>query len=475
MIRSMPKRFKISGTVVLVVLLLLALSPLFISLEQFRPEIEGKLTETLGQQVQLGELQVYLLPAPKLRIASLRVGDEQLVANKVDIYPRLLALLDKRIDIHHLNIKDLKLTQGFIDGLAQLGTKQGAEDEKGEVAIDFGLQRVSVDQLQVGLAGTKNLGPYELELSLDGELMPVIAWLQATDGSLRIDLKAEAEHYTLALQAGDWQVPLGPGWQFQRLAAVGKLDRNILDITSFSANLYKGRLSGTALLGWESDWNLIGNLESKSLQLEPFLAPLLDKPVIAGALTGKGAFSMRADSVAELGKRPGVQADFLIADGVIYNADLEKATDLLSNEAVKGGQTPFSKLSGQLAMQAGAISLRELEVKSDTLEATGKVNIAADETLHGEVEVGITKTGSLVSVPIKVAGTMNDPSLRPTDEALVGGAVGTGLFGPGVGTAIGVKAGSFFNNLFGGDSEGKPAKSGQAGQTDLWTNEDETD
>ena len=456
MTSTMLKRFKISATVILLILLILALIPLFVSLEQFRPEIEKNISKALGQEVKLGELQLHMLPVPKLRIASLQIGTDELKADNIDIYPRTYALIDKRIDIRHIRIKALSLKESFIEHLSQTKKDLVRKDQNDDPEQVFQLDHISIDELSVPISGEKILGPYELKVFLTKELMPSTAWLEAIDNSLRIDLKAKEKGYVLALKANNWRVPVGPVLKFQHLVAVGELNQSTLDITSFKGELYEGKLSGSALLGWKEGWNLIGKLESEALQLEPFLMSILDKPVIAGALTGKGSFSLQADEAANLGLQPGIQAEFLISDGVIYNADLEKATDMLSKEPVKGGQTPFSKLSGKLAMQSGAISLSKLDIKSTTLEATGQVDIAADETLNGVIEVGVIKTGSLVSMPIKVSGSMQDPSLRPTNEALVGGAVGTGLLGPGLGTALGVKAGNFLNKLFSSDEEKTP-------------------
>jgi hypothetical protein len=109
-------------------------------------------------------------------------------------------------------------------------------------------------------------------------------------------------------------------------------------------------------------------------------------------------------------------------------------------------------------MQRGNVKLDQLKLRSSVLEATGKLQINSHDQLAGVIEVGVTRTGSLVSVPLKVAGNIEEPSLRPTDSAMAGGAVGTGLLGPGVGTAVGVKVGTFISNLFGGDDDSEESK-----------------
>jgi hypothetical protein len=64
------------------------------------------------------------------------------------------------------------------------------------------------------------------------------------------------------------------------------------------------------------------------------------------------------------------------------------------------------------------------------------------------VNVEMTGTASLVSVPLDVSGTLQSPVLFPNIAALTGAAVGTGLMGPGFGTGVGVKAGEALDKFF---------------------------
>jgi hypothetical protein len=92
--------------------------------------------------------------------------------------------------------------------------------------------------------------------------------------------------------------------------------------------------------------------------------------------------------------------------------------------------------------------LRDIKVASGLLKASGNVDIAASKKLSGTVSVEVKGTASLVSVPLEVAGTIQDPVLFPNRAALAGAAVGTGLMGPGFGTSVGTKAGEALDKLF---------------------------
>jgi hypothetical protein len=93
-------------------------------------------------------------------------------------------------------------------------------------------------------------------------------------------------------------------------------------------------------------------------------------------------------------------------------------------------------------------------VSSGLLSAKGDVSINAQEKLDGSGEVALKQSVGLVSVPVIVSGTVNQPVVLPSKAALAGAALGTAVLGPGLGTSLGSKAGSAMSglkDLFGGD------------------------
>ena len=76
------------------------------------------------------------------------------------------------------------------------------------------------------------------------------------------------------------------------------------------------------------------------------------------------------------------------------------------------------------------------------------------QELSGQVDVAVKGTSGLVSTPLALSGTVQNPSLYPSKMALAGAAAGTALLGPGLGTTVGLKAARMTQKLFGG----KPTK-----------------
>ena len=81
------------------------------------------------------------------------------------------------------------------------------------------------------------------------------------------------------------------------------------------------------------------------------------------------------------------------------------------------------------------------------LTASGSATVF-NRTLDGDVAIDLVD--GVVGVPLKLAGTLDEPQLSLTGGALTGAAVGTAVL-PGVGTAIGARIGQQVEKLFGGE------------------------
>ena len=55
----------------------------------------------------------------------------------------------------------------------------------------------------------------------------------------------------------------------------------------------------------------------------------------------------------------------------------------------------------------------------------------------------------LTAIPLQVSGTLDKPMVFPTKTAIAGAVAGTAILGPGVGTSLGIKAGSAVDKIKG--------------------------
>lgn len=131
----------------------------------------------------------------------------------------------------------------------------------------------------------------------------------------------------------------------------------------------------------------------------------------------------------------------------------------------RGGTTPLDELTGVLDTQGtdDGVVMRYtgLKARSGVLTASGRLRLF-NRKLDGEIAVDLID--GVVGMPLQIGGTMSEPEVSLTGGALAGAAVGTAVL-PGVGTALGARAGQQLEKLFGAEEpvKKKPAPAARRG------------
>ncbi len=93
--------------------------------------------------------------------------------------------------------------------------------------------------------------------------------------------------------------------------------------------------------------------------------------------------------------------------------------------------------------------MRDINLRSGLLAASGQVKVNQNKVLDGVVEVELKKGLSLAAIPLQVSGTVDNPSVFPTKAAMAGAVAGTAILGPGMGTRLGIRAGGAVDKIKG--------------------------
>lgn len=240
----------------------------------------------------------------------------------------------------------------------------------------------------------------------------------------------------------------GPWLTFDYAAAKFNLEDDSIRFDTFTMGGYGGRLlARSSHLSWAEQWRLSGVVDAEKIDLESLLRGFQDEKSVSGTFAGRMAVKFQHEKIENLFDSPVLAGQFIVDKGVVYKADLEKASHGGASSNPQENKTAFDRLAGVIFTKNGKIRLSNLEIQSPSLHARGKLNISEDKQLSGSLAVGLRSTGSLVSVPLNVSGDTANPSLALSGGTVFGGALGTSLLGPGVGTIVGMGTGKLFSGI----------------------------
>ena len=234
--------------------------------------------------------------------------------------------------------------------------------------------------------------------------------------------------------------------QLGSLEANYRLDSAGVALTGLGIKAYEGSIEGEVTVSWpEQGVSVVGEAMFSSLDSAVLLAAF-DQDFIAGGLAGDVRFGWQQGAVGVLGGIE-VTGKLLVEEGYLPGIDLAAAAGLLTRRSVTGDGTAFDLASSDLAIGNGDIVLKNLNIESAALAAQGDLTIGDLKTVAGLIRTGGNDAFGATRVPLKISGTLQQPKVRPTEGSVVGGAVGTAILGPGVGTAVGIKVGEGLENL----------------------------
>jgi uncharacterized protein involved in outer membrane biogenesis len=442
------KWLKRLGIVVFLLILLLGMLPLFISVDDYRPKIEQLVSERIKEPVRLKSLRLAGLPLPHLVIEGVEIGKSDVKVGRISVTPDLLSLLTDIKIIRSVDISGLVINQNAMDRLPLwIASDPRAKPAHFQIVV----RSVSLDDAMLKLQKA-SFGPFDARINISSAGQPERADITARDGKFKASIKPAAGKFNIDLQAKDWRMPAGPPIHFEELQVRGVATLNDADLPEIRARLYGGTVTGQMTAGWRKGLQLKGSYAVSALELRDLVPMFSPQTKLSGRLTAKPVFSANAANAEQLKNAMKLETPFDIRDGVLDGIDIQKAaTSLITKDS--SGQTRFDVLSGHFAMDRGTQRISNLNVASGSLAADGNVTIAPNKALSGRINAQV-KVGGLAAatVPLNISGTLDSPLALPTGAAMAGGAIGTAIL-PGVGTAIGTKAGNWVEGLFGGDKK----------------------
>jgi uncharacterized protein involved in outer membrane biogenesis len=432
-------------------LVIAAVLPFFISLDDYIPQIEKEASASLREPVSIKSIRFSALPLPHVTVDGIRIGtSDDVRLGRVLVTPALFSLLQPTKVIRSIEIDSLALTQKGIDKIvAWAGADAGKVPEQPPQA--------RVESIHLGNAllnfGKTSFGPFDARVSIGSKGEVKGASIATQDGKLKATIRPDKSKYLIDASAKSWTLPVGPALVFDELIIKGVATPGDASLSEVSARLYGGTATGKATIRWKKGLQLNGNLDIRQVETQKIASMLSPGAHVSGRLSAKPVFSASAASADRLMDALRLESLFNVQNGVLYGVDIQKAATSMSKQATAGGETRFEQLSGHLVMERGGYRFTQLKIASGALAVDGDVNISPNKELSGRIGAQVKALGGSTNVPLNVAGTVDAPLLYPTGGTMAGAAVGTVILGPGFGTSVGAKVGGWVEGLFGKDKK----------------------
>lgn len=443
------KKNKKIGIGIAVVISLLILLPFFIPIRSYLNQAESMATQQLGVPVQIGNGRLSLLPTPRVILKDVSVGNQQdLQISSIAAIPSLGSLFDatKIVDIH---IQEITLKKSALELASALSAKKS---ENSQEVSPVHIRQIRVDALQLNWPDMK-LPSLQLALNLNASHALDSAQIETQDSKVIIDIAPEGKAHRIALRADTFTLPADLPLLVNKASIDMLLKEKMLDVSNVDIDMYQGKINGNIKLMWDKNWRMQGQMKVVQLALQQPSRMISPKVYLSGALQSQGNFSASANDAAKLADNLRADFKFSVTNGVLHGLDLVKIAGLLTKQT-SGGQTQFDEFNGAIHVTGKQYHLRDLKIRSGLLAGAGQVKVMPNQTLDGTAEVELKNSASLVAIPLDISGTVNDPVVLPSKAALAGAVAGTAVLGPGLGTSLGMKAGTAvekFKGLFGGD------------------------
>lgn len=431
----MMKKYKKIVIAFIVVIGLLLILPFLIPMQTYLREAEKLASEQLRQPVSIGSAHLFFLPTPHVTANDIVLGkNQELQIDALVITPTLTSLFSdaKTIDLH---INKPVIKKAALDFMSAISSNKQEGSDPSSVHV----RHIEVEELQL-VWPDMTLPIINADVTLSSAHALEFTTLESTDGTLKADVIPNGDEQLVALNIKQWMLPTDLPLLIDKAKFEMRLKGSQLAVPSIDIALYGGKITGEANLNWAKNWKLNGKLHVDHLAVAQPSRIVSNAVYLSGNLFADGNFSSSAKQAGNLSEQLKTNFKFKVNNGVLHGLDLVRIASILIKQKQGGGETQFDAFSGELNSTGKQYHLRNLNISSGLLSATGQVKVKPNKDLDGRMTVDVKNSMGLAEIPLDVSGTVSSPMVLPNKAALAGAIAGSAVL-PGVGTSIGMKAG----------------------------------
>jgi hypothetical protein len=396
--KPMPWGKLAAGLFVLIVAALFVV-PTVLPMQNYLANMERLLSSKLQQPVHIARLSGRILPAPRLVLNDVSIGEtRQIQVRQAQANFSFAALFGQVKPITSLNLDGVEVKGTALPQVSGWLQQVAASQE-------YPVARIALAQGKLDADGVE-LTDIDGELNFDPAGKFTQARLNAIGHKLALDIRVtEAQKLALSVTLRDSALPSLPNWVFDEFRATGELTRDELHIADFDSRIRGGVLTGDVRINWRAGWRVQGALVAKAIPLQNV------SKLLTGDMDGSAHFQMQAAKLSRLADAAVLTGVFSVKKGVIGGVDIIQTTRLHSRESLPGGRTYFDQLSGELLYANDSYRFSQLNIRDSVFQAVGALTIAG-QALSGHLSADLTMRAGMGSTGLQVSGTTESPSLQ---------------------------------------------------------------
>ena len=388
----------ITGLFVLALLAVAGL-PYLWPLDEYIAPLEKEISAQIKQTVHLKKINFVLLPAPRLELHTVTVGNkEELKVKDVILNFDFSALFASTRSINKVELQSVSMATTSVDNVLSWLQAAGGIEKYPVAHIELSGVNVQNNDIKLPLLNGK--------ADFDPQGKFTNAKLQSADSKMGIDIHAQDKNIQIELIVHEGNLPILPEIKFNDFSANGIIAKNEIVFSDIFAHVYGGTLTGKANLNWNNGWRLQGQINAKSVEL----AKLFPNFGVSGELYGDVIISMNGSTLPQLDDTPRLEGTFQVKNGVIGKLDIETTARFGSRPGV-AGHTDFSEMIGTLKADTRSQRYSLSSISTNAASGTGQFEVDDKQQLSGKLLVEIQGVNA-GKVPLKLSGTTADPMLQ---------------------------------------------------------------
>jgi len=381
------------------------------------PRVAQGLTEVFKRPVAVADTEFRFTPSPRLLVRGIQSGDikvdeASLLINWRDLWN---ALRGGQWVWGETTVAPLTLTAAQAAQIAA-ALPLGANDLPAKIStIRFESVRLSDTELLPGRyeavlrrGGDGRFGPLQIrQLDTDGAMRVSLRPAQTADGRAVLDFRLDADR---------WALPFGPQVKWNEVRANGRIDGNLIEVSSYSLAGFYGVVTGMLYAASDVEWVITGRTAGTNLDVEAILQYLRKGPAQEGAIApfqGTAALDLmvvgRGGRLDEAVQQAVLGGPFSVRWAALNGINLGLAA---TQGAVAAGSTRFTEFDGVLGASSAGVRFEETGGRAGALAARSDFTVAPDQTVAGtvRVELGGTRPQGMT---LRLRGRIFEPRFGP--------------------------------------------------------------